>query len=827
MDITSRPDYHGLAAQSKVDMSPPRGRLRRWFVRLTAGFFLLLVMLVVLGPWLISTGPGTAIVVSFINGKIDGDLKIDDLSLSWFGGQSVGGIHFINNEQGIDATVKQIGAADIGLFDLATGSRSLGEVRLIDTAVHYVQPQKTDEEQVPEPDKPEGDKPLSLPPGFSGRLVLENFTVTYEANELEQVRLTLPKGTADVPNLREINLDFDASVKQGLQSGRLLLVGDVLNLFDPDGQLQPKLAAFKLRGGLEGISTQALGSMLERFGIDSDQPGRFAAVMGAGDFSANADISGVIDELLAEIKVKAPHIDVQLKTEREGSTLIASPDSKVTLDLTPEAFASLMPKSKLSLHETTRFELASLQMRLPTVEDKPDLESASFAMQLKGGANFALKVQAGEVIGIDRLSIVGGSNSIAKELKFSLSATMSAVDKSGKVLREPIRADLVVMRPLDGNKEVVLQSDSLPITLADALLSRNGDLTSILGPMVQQALVSLSVEGAQPRSVSLQLNWDAQANQPLPGAAASLKPVAFDINDQNMLRVRGGQDIELYARVSEAFGNRWMGQLHPILFDARSGDKPVVVKVKGDSFAFPLSDPQMKGANVTADIDLGSIQFGQDSLLSKLLVWTNLPTQQAIFDPVQVSLTDGQLGYDKLALAVGNVRLNLDGKLDLVAGNIVQMNTRVPGSSLLKIFHDLEGVIKPEDSLNIPMTGSIRHPKFDSSLIAKEVAKLAAEGLLNKQKDKLLDRLREQAGDVLPKPKPKPAPEPGPQTTPPTDPKTTPSPEPQPEPAPQPQPQEKPLEEQLKEKALDTALDLLFGKRRGQPTQTGDKQEQP
>ncbi|MEO0475007.1 MAG: hypothetical protein AAF085_03405 [Planctomycetota bacterium] len=332
-----------------------------------------------------------------------------------------------------------------------------------------------------------------------------------------------------------------------------------------------------------------------------------------------------------------------------------------------------------------------------------------------------------------------GSEGVASLLTWQTTVT-DLLDSAGSV---PLDGK-TLMQQLSATGGVQLKN--APSGLFDSLLNRDGDLASILGPFVQQMDAGFSYKDGRPTGATVRLNWDEQNNQPIDGAWASMKPAAFDIDDQQMLTVRGGEDLELEVRVSEEFGNRWMGKLHPILFDAKSGDRPVKVKVDGKSFRFPLKGEAMKGARVEATVDLGTIEFGNDALLGKVMEWTKRPGERAIFEPARVKLVDGNISYDQFDLAVGNVKLRLDGEVDLASGQIVDMAVRVPGDSLIRVFNELEGIIPPDDYLSIPMTGAIRQPEFDSKLLGREVARLITRGVIDKQKDDLKDLIRKGIG---------------------------------------------------------------------------------
>ncbi|MGB0767256.1 MAG: hypothetical protein ACPGYV_06065, partial [Phycisphaeraceae bacterium] len=95
-----------------------------------------------------------------------------------------------------------------------------------------------------------------------------------------------------------------------------------------------------------------------------------------------------------------------------------------------------------------------------------------------------------------------------------------------------------------------------------------------------------------------------------------------------------------------------------------------------------------------------------------------------------------------------------DGEVDLTSGRIIDMAVRVPGSSLIRVFNELDGVISPNDYLNIPMRGDIREPDFDETFVAREVARMVAQGLIEQQGGKLRDLLRDVLGGGKREPKP-------------------------------------------------------------------------
>ncbi|MBX2850603.1 MAG: hypothetical protein KTR15_02520 [Phycisphaeraceae bacterium] len=997
-EIVTRPDHHGSGVDHPVEQTKPKRPIRKLLLRSVIVLVLLAVLLIVLTPTLLSTGPGTRWLVSFINNRTPGELAVDDLQLSWLGGQRATGIRYDDPGQGLQASIASLDAGDVGLFDLLTGSRRLGQVALQDTDLVFtpvVLTTPAPAEQLPK--ELTDQEPFGLPPNLSGTLTITDLKATYQAADSEPIQLTIDQDEIKVTDLRDIAFELNSVVRQGVKQGRVVLKGDVLNLFDPDGFVQASEAAYDITFDVQDVPVDAVDRVVS--GTGKARPGLILALLGNGDLEGKASVNGTIDQLRSKLTIEAPKLHIDLDQRTEDGTLIASPESYAELDLDGVGFKALFPNSGLALHKPTQIDLASLEMALPITDKAVDWDKATASLLLKAGDNLAVVDERGEVLGINDLKIAGRSESIADKLSFKLTTELSAVTRESEVTNEPVVVDLIIREPLESTRQIDFFSEDLPIQLADALagqdgrlvlwlgktldlqadvhgkfaadhkqdiqrlvqhytlrpdgqitgtisgtyrrgrftlttpvnepveatlspeafasvmemlsgkpgepaltidkpmpvfltlrdpnrgpvsittrrgksglkgfypdpdqtylgatielsparvydpklkktyelrggmlslsapdlrgktdiraeldlwvrpdagqqgvaslltwqttvtdlldtegsvpldgaalmqqvaasggmkledapsglfdslLNRDGDLASILGPIVRQMDAGFTYEDGQPTGATVRLNWDEKNNKPIDGAWASMKPAAFDIDGQQMLTVRGGEDLELEVRVSEDFGNRWMGKLHPILFDAKSGDRPVKIKVDGKSFRFPLKGEGMQGSRVEASVDLGTIEFGDGALLGKLMEWTNRPGERAIFEPARVSLVDGNISYGELDLAVGKVKLRLDGEVDLASGQIVDMAVRVPGDSLIRVFNELDGVIAKDDYLSIPMTGAIRKPTFDSKLIGKEVARLVTRGLLDKQKDNLKDLIRKGVdGDDKPGP---------------------------------------------------------------------------
>ncbi|MEM6258686.1 MAG: hypothetical protein AAGI37_10285 [Planctomycetota bacterium] len=481
-----RADHHGSGVDHPAESTRPRKRLRRILIRAMLALLVFGVVLIALAPTLLSTGPGTRWLVSVLNDRLPGQVKVNDLSLSWFGGQHVVGIRYDDPGQGLVAEITAIDAGEVGLFHLLTGSRRLGTIALQDPTLTYTE-QEVDEtkveptRQVVKADKAE---PFKLPRDASGTLSVSNLTVTYVPIGREPIVLTVDQDEVRVPDLRDIGFEMTAIVRQGDKQGRLALKGDVLNLFDPDGAAQAGQAAYDIGFEIDDLPTDALDQVVSGLS-DAVKPGQAVALFGEGDLTGKATVNGTIEKLKSRLSITTPKLRVELDQLTENDTLIASPESYARLDLDQDGFAALFPESGLELHKPTRVDLASIEMALPIVDKAVDWDTATASLLLKAGDNLAVVDERGELLGINDLKIVGRSESIAEKLVFKLTTMLSAVDTESNVTEEPIALDLEVYEPLEETRQIAFYSEKLPIKLADALAGQDDQLVLWLGETLE------------------------------------------------------------------------------------------------------------------------------------------------------------------------------------------------------------------------------------------------------------------------------------------------------------------------------------------------------
>ena len=118
-----------------MDGQTPRKSLKRKLFRAFLGLLVLAMLTVAALPWLLSTPPATAAVVSAANKALaPSKVEIHRISLSWFGNITMTGLTLVNGSGKTLIDAKQA-SLDRGIIALAKNSSKLGTLTVTEAKV--------------------------------------------------------------------------------------------------------------------------------------------------------------------------------------------------------------------------------------------------------------------------------------------------------------------------------------------------------------------------------------------------------------------------------------------------------------------------------------------------------------------------------------------------------------------------------------------------------------------------------------------------------------------------------------------------------------------
>lgn len=319
---TPTPASTSPESQQPQDPPPPRRRGRRVLIALA----ILLGVIFLLGagaPYLLSTGPGTQLVVAIANGQLRGTIEIDDLSLGWSSPTRIQGLRLYDprgrlvvETQTVETDLSTWGAllhpeafgqlavqhANITLYETSDGGFSLLDAL----------PEPAPEEEQPEPQEP-GPEP-------SGRVILENASVDIVRLDGRRLRLTNIQTTLDVKTAATMSGETRFALASG---GELNLRYDLDRLAEDD--------PWKHRIDLTIATPQPIDlGPIARFATDADRltgeltlDGSINSDAPHGQADLNLNIAGLRADLAGR-EVKPLDVTLALTGQRQAEDVNAT-----------------------------------------------------------------------------------------------------------------------------------------------------------------------------------------------------------------------------------------------------------------------------------------------------------------------------------------------------------------------------------------------------------------------------------------------------------------------------------------------------------------------
>ncbi len=231
-------------------MSQPADRPRRRrkkAVPVLIGLGGVLVLLVALGPTLISSGLGHGLIQRALQRRINGTVAFDRLTLAWFGSQAVEG--FSITDAGGEEVVRLDVRASAGLFGLLTRRLDAIELDLSGTLSGELREDGStsfedlfvgsDSDAAEEPRRgPDQKKPITLPGLPATTLWINGLTVRLR-DAASQRTLVFDDLTGELAyrGPDQITLEVHSNATGGDLGGTLVVSGEITRLFDSDGVL--------------------------------------------------------------------------------------------------------------------------------------------------------------------------------------------------------------------------------------------------------------------------------------------------------------------------------------------------------------------------------------------------------------------------------------------------------------------------------------------------------------------------------------------------------------------------------------------------------------
>jgi hypothetical protein len=376
---------------SATTSSGKRRLKRRWRVVLWCALGLVVLVAIVLAaaPSVASRmlpGEVRKATARYVNGEV----RVEKASLSWFGSQRIGPIVVVDDE-GREAARLNV-RVERGLLGLLTSIGSVGTVT-IDGDVHVVVDENNTSNLerliVPstEPDAGTAGEPVKLPRGLAGVIQIERLIVTYEDRELMALlgkgfdgAVVSLSGRTEFGAGRDVSahLESDAHVgpssdRSAMEAGRVVVDATVSGLIGADGVVNVPGASVEARVDADGVAMAIVDSMIDAGGWLTDAIGEEADL--------SVDVIASSERATATIGATAPGLGVDLALDWADKRLRLAREATVTWNAS--GLASRL--NDLEEEDAIRFnELPTVEVSLGALDVGLD-PSAPGLLDLRGG----------------------------------------------------------------------------------------------------------------------------------------------------------------------------------------------------------------------------------------------------------------------------------------------------------------------------------------------------------------------------------------------------------------------------------------------------------
>jgi len=469
---------------------------RKWILRSVTAVALLVVILVILAPTLISTGPGNALVFGVVKSATGFELENPKLKLGWLGGQSFKADRIATDNESVVIQQLDFAAKELSFFDLF--SAKLGTVPIeIDriTVIPEKIPETVSELKGDGTKKKENktsDAPIRLPKSMQANIAL-NIKAIEVVRPTHSVVLNDLTWTGVVESPAKMNLQFAGHFEQhtaddvksaGSLSGDLQL----LSLTDSEGLLQP--SNFKLLGQAALVDIDLV--MLDEALGTGDL---LQTWIGANIKSASIITDESADHFSALLELDTPEISgAKFRLTSDEQSLVLRSETPAQLSLPAHRIESLVGSGIYQGEVTPSFDLlndtaASLNIShitIPLIDDQLMIQDASMEIEMlldPFEARWLRMDKEPLALGVEQPVVTITSKRLADRIDVS-SQPMLIVNNGKGPVTFKTKIDDVMKHP-----RVDVRA-TLPINLADTFLETEKNIAKTIGARLTLSLTA-------------------------------------------------------------------------------------------------------------------------------------------------------------------------------------------------------------------------------------------------------------------------------------------------------------------------------------------------
>lgn len=486
--------------------TPAPRRRRRWpWVLL--GVVLVLVGMVAAIPALLSSPQGRKVALDWANESMPGEIRVEEMSLSWLGGQAVRGFSIVGPDGGEVLKLAEF-TTELSLLDAVMSRLSLGEtvVRGLDADLVFEPDGTSNLDAALGPPREAAAEPaggLAVP--VTGNMKLLDSRITIAAPGIDPISLEDLSGEVAMTGPESpVQVRFSGRSRQGDLEGSIDINGQVSNLF-AGGRLDAGSANVDFNAGVEDLPVDALDRLLGSDGV-------LSAALGN---KTSLSVKATGDATRQEVSVTAGSPNAGLSMEgvvadnwfRLKSPLVAR------ISLTPALLEAVnrasAGESDVKLAAAVPVHLTVNQLDVPLDQANASAVAIDAMVDAKDSIRLTGIEQLGEVA-LNDLRVLISSADLSKAVKVSVDGKPITQGQAGTLT---LQADVQGLfdaagQPQFGKATVQASStlSGIPTALLDTALQQGGLLTDAVGPTFG---VKLNATTDEHRNIDVALNLDS------------------------------------------------------------------------------------------------------------------------------------------------------------------------------------------------------------------------------------------------------------------------------------------------------------------------------